>query len=85
MTVPVRGRSYDDPVAKTATQFACTDCGYSAGRWFGKCPQCGEFGTLLYCGIDWVDPVIARRSMELMAEVVMPAVNRHLATATPLS
>jgi DNA repair protein RadA/Sms len=34
-------------VAKTATQFACTDCGYSAGRWFGKCPQCGEFGTLV--------------------------------------
>jgi DNA repair protein RadA/Sms len=34
-------------VPKTATQFACTDCGYSAGRWFGKCPQCGEFGTLV--------------------------------------
>jgi DNA repair protein RadA/Sms len=34
-------------VAKTATQFACTDCGYSAGRWFGKCPSCGEFGTLV--------------------------------------
>jgi DNA repair protein RadA/Sms len=34
-------------VAKTAVQFACTDCGYSAGRWFGKCPQCGEFGTLV--------------------------------------
>ena len=34
-------------MAKTATQFACTDCGYSAGRWFGKCPQCGEFGTLV--------------------------------------
>ena len=34
-------------MAKTATQFACTDCGYSAGRWFGKCPSCGEFGTLL--------------------------------------
>ena len=34
-------------MAKAATQFACTDCGYSAGRWFGKCPQCGEFGTLL--------------------------------------
>ena len=47
MTVPVRGRSYDDRVAKAATQFACTDCGYSAGRWFGKCPQCGQFGTLV--------------------------------------
>jgi DNA repair protein RadA/Sms len=34
-------------VTKTAVQFACTDCGYSAGRWFGKCPQCGEFGTLV--------------------------------------
>jgi DNA repair protein RadA/Sms len=34
-------------VAKAATQFACTACGYSAGRWFGKCPQCGEFGTLV--------------------------------------
>ena len=47
MTVLVRARSYDDRVAKAATQFACTDCGYSAGRWFGKCPQCGEFGTLV--------------------------------------
>jgi DNA repair protein RadA/Sms len=34
-------------VAKAATQFACTGCGYSAGRWFGKCPSCGEFGTLV--------------------------------------
>jgi alkanesulfonate monooxygenase SsuD/methylene tetrahydromethanopterin reductase-like flavin-dependent oxidoreductase (luciferase family) len=36
----------------------------------------GEFGTLLYCGMDWVDPDLARRSMELMAQEVMPAVNR---------
>ncbi len=34
-------------MAKAAIQFACTDCGYSAGRWFGKCPRCGEFGTLV--------------------------------------
>ena len=34
-------------MAKAATQFACTDCGYSAGRWFGKCPSCGSFGTLV--------------------------------------
>jgi DNA repair protein RadA/Sms len=34
-------------VAKAAIQFACTDCGYAAGRWFGKCPRCGEFGTLV--------------------------------------
>ena len=34
-------------MAKAAVQHACTDCGYSAGRWFGKCPGCGAFGTLV--------------------------------------
>jgi DNA repair protein RadA/Sms len=47
VTAPVRARSYDGRVAKAAAQFACTDCGYSAGRWFGKCPSCGAFGTLV--------------------------------------
>ena len=37
--------------------------------------QIGDFGTLLYCGKDWADPALSRRSMELMAEKVMPAVN----------
>jgi DNA repair protein RadA/Sms len=30
-----------------AVSYACTECGYSAGRWLGKCPSCGEFGTLV--------------------------------------
>jgi DNA repair protein RadA/Sms len=34
-------------VAKPAVNYACTDCGYSAGRWFGKCPGCSAFGTLI--------------------------------------
>jgi len=37
--------------------------------------EVGEFGTLLYCGVDWVDKQLARRSLELMAEQVLPAVN----------
>ena len=40
----------------------------------------GDFGTLLYAGHDWVDPRLARRSMELMAEKVIPAVNAALGT-----
>ena len=35
----------------------------------------GDFGTLLYACHDWVDPALSRRSMELMAEKVMPRVN----------
>ncbi|HVN62409.1 MAG TPA: ATPase domain-containing protein, partial [Gaiellaceae bacterium] len=34
-------------MAKAAVTYACTECGYSAGRWFGKCPGCAEFGTLV--------------------------------------
>jgi len=34
-------------MAKPAVQYACTECGYSAGRWFGKCPGCASFGTLV--------------------------------------
>jgi DNA repair protein RadA/Sms len=34
--------------AKTApVLYACTECGYSSGRWFGKCPSCGTFGSLV--------------------------------------
>jgi alkanesulfonate monooxygenase SsuD/methylene tetrahydromethanopterin reductase-like flavin-dependent oxidoreductase (luciferase family) len=38
----------------------------------------GPFGTLLYTGHDWMDPSLARRSMELMAKEVMPQVNAAL-------
>jgi len=34
-------------VAKTAVKYGCSECGYTAGRWFGKCPGCDSFGTLL--------------------------------------
>jgi DNA repair protein RadA/Sms len=34
-------------VAKAAVQFSCSECGYAAGRWFGKCPGCNAFGTLV--------------------------------------
>lgn len=41
----------------------------------------GPFGTVLYVGHDWVDPALARRSMELMATEVMPRVNHALGEA----
>lgn len=34
--------------------------------------EVGEFGEIVYAGLDWVDPDLARRSMELMAHEVMP-------------
>jgi alkanesulfonate monooxygenase SsuD/methylene tetrahydromethanopterin reductase-like flavin-dependent oxidoreductase (luciferase family) len=37
--------------------------------------ETGDFGELVYAGMDWVDPQLAKRSMQLMAEEVMPRVN----------
>ena len=38
----------------------------------------GDFGTLLYPCHDWLDPALGRRSMQLMAEQVMPKLNAAL-------
>jgi alkanesulfonate monooxygenase SsuD/methylene tetrahydromethanopterin reductase-like flavin-dependent oxidoreductase (luciferase family) len=37
--------------------------------------EVGDFGNLLYACHDWMDPALAKRSMELMATEVMPRVN----------
>lgn len=34
-------------MAKTAAKFACTECGYSTGRWLGRCPSCESYGSLV--------------------------------------
>lgn len=42
--------------------------------------EVGDFGELVYAGLDWVDEGLARRSMQLMAEEVMPRVNAAIGT-----
>src|SRR3954453_11450465 len=41
----------------------------------------GDFGTLLYAGKDWRDPKLAKRSMTLLAEKVLPKVNAAIKKA----
>ena len=43
--------------------------------------ETGDFGELVYAGMDWVDPALAKRSMQLMAEQVMPRVNAAIGQA----
>ena len=40
--------------------------------------ETGDFGEIVYAGMDWVDAGLAKRSMELMATEVMPRVNAAL-------
>jgi len=32
---------------KNFTQFACSVCGYKSASWYGKCPACGQWNTLV--------------------------------------
>lgn len=38
----------------------------------------GDFGELVYAGVDWADPELGKRSMQLMAEEVMPRVRKAI-------
>jgi alkanesulfonate monooxygenase SsuD/methylene tetrahydromethanopterin reductase-like flavin-dependent oxidoreductase (luciferase family) len=52
--------------------------------------QTGDFGEIVYAGMDWVDPDLTKRSMQLMAEQVMPRINdaisgSHVKAAAPVA
>ena len=41
------GVSSMGPMAKVIVQHVCSECGSTTGRWLGRCPGCGAFGTLV--------------------------------------
>jgi DNA repair protein RadA/Sms len=68
-------------VAKPAVTYACTDCGYSAGRWFGKCPGCNAFGTLIEETVGGPAPKTAQPVLRLVDVEVDEA--RRISTGVP--
>ena len=32
---------------KSETIFVCQSCSYQSGKWLGKCPECGEWNSLV--------------------------------------
>ncbi|HKY61084.1 MAG TPA: DNA repair protein RadA, partial [Gemmatimonadota bacterium] len=45
--------------ARPRTRFTCTSCGAVAPRWAGRCPDCGEWNTLVE---ERVEPGGTRRA-----------------------
>lgn len=33
-------------MAKTSVQYVCSECGWSGPKWLGRCPECGQWGTV---------------------------------------
>ena len=34
-------------MAKSKTIYICSECGYESGRWYGKCPNCSQWNSLV--------------------------------------
>jgi DNA repair protein RadA/Sms len=47
-------------MAKARSQYACQNCGKVTPRYFGRCPQCGEFNTMVEEIIESVKPNAAK-------------------------
>ncbi len=46
MDLDVRACAYCERVAKAKAIFRCSACGYQVPKWLGRCPDCGEWGTI---------------------------------------
>lgn len=33
-------------MAKTKSVYICSECGFESAKWYGKCPECGEWNTM---------------------------------------
>jgi len=53
------GREYSSK-AKGRTQFVCQACGASHPKWMGRCPDCGEWNSLLETLVETASPSAAR-------------------------
>jgi DNA repair protein RadA/Sms len=67
-----------------AIQHVCTECGTSSGRWLGKCPGCGEFGTMVAEAVParGAKPVVSARPPLRLVDVVAEETQR-IATGVP--
>ena len=72
-------RSPSVVAVKRTTGHACSACGAKTAQWFGRCPQCGEFGTVAELRIDraaavpgrhgsgWATPARAARPLGVLS------------------
>ena len=65
-----------------AVHFSCAECGYSTGRWLGRCPGCGSFGTLAEEGPPAANGKGEAKPLLRLAEVEVEDAER-IATGVP--
>jgi len=71
-------------MAKVVVQFSCSECGATTGRWLGRCPGCGAFGTLVeeLHGRDTQPAAGSARAPERLGDVRVEEASR-ISTGVP--
>jgi len=59
-------------MAKTITKFVCQQCGAESPKWMGRCPQCGEWNSLVETRLaapGKAEKVISRTKPQKLSQV----------------
>ena len=54
------------------TQYVCSECGYTAPKWLGKCPDCGNFNTMQEELVRTAEPTPTRAGVSQMKAKAQP-------------
>ena len=54
------------------TQYVCSECGYTAPKWLGKCPDCGNFNTMQEELVRAVEQTPTRAGVSQMTAKAQP-------------
>ncbi len=62
-------------MAKQKTRYVCQQCGSSQGKWMGRCPDCGEWNTLVETIVEEERPATSHsRALGEVAPQPLPAI-----------
>ena len=78
------GVGNDDSVHDWFGYDLCVDVGDGGITPDDTAKATADVAKIVYAGLDWADPNLARRSMELMAQEVMPRVNALIGEPVPV-
>ena len=63
---------------RTQTRYVCQNCGYSTAKWLGKCPECGQWDTLVEEVAASITPTRQRPSYLTVTEAPTPKTLRQV-------
>ncbi|WP_455090741.1 DNA repair protein RadA [Parascardovia denticolens] len=49
-------------MAKSNVHYVCSDCGWNGAKWYGRCPNCGQWGTIKEFHEAKISPASSRAS-----------------------